>query len=385
MLVIGAVYVAAQTPQTPSITIPTSWADHRTTLVELFIGEQKAKGDPIKLGNNNEVIIPVGLIAGMVKEGSGWNQVENSANATIGGGGDGNLFNLIQNGDNSLIAAGIGNKILAPNSVIGAGLQNEIDWWNSFIGGGYQNKVSSQFSTIAGWYRNVISADYSVIPGGSNNTIEAGADFSFVAGEAARAKDSGTFIWSDYDEAEYMKLWSPWRATQGKIQSTKPNTFLIRAQNGMLINTNTAIAGVNVNIGWPAKIGGEGLLSKPCSGEHGKQYSGTYEMYDWCMYFCDGKFWQLLNVETPSNVARCGVGSEHAANIAYTKCTLYNPWDPYFMDFRAGDSVTAYQSSQSNNRNTAANACNNGALITCQQDGTRSPAGYEHINCTRTN
>jgi hypothetical protein len=58
-------------------------------------------------------------------------------------------------------------------------------------------------SSIGAGEENTIYANYAVIPGGANNTIAAGADSSFVAGQLGKAQHSGTFIWSDYDDAKY--------------------------------------------------------------------------------------------------------------------------------------------------------------------------------------
>ncbi|MDR3168194.1 MAG: hypothetical protein LBU27_00035, partial [Candidatus Peribacteria bacterium] len=91
----------------------------------------------------------------------------------------------------------------------------------------------------------------------------------------------------------------------------------------MSINTPDAIPGVNVNIAGPVQIKSEGLLGTKCEKEFGMQFSGTYEYSDGCMYFCDGKYWQLLNITNPSNVARCGEDSQYKENIAYTFCYLY--------------------------------------------------------------
>jgi trimeric autotransporter adhesin len=63
---------------------------------------------------------------------------------------------------------------------------------------------------------------------------EAGGNLSLAAGYRAevRAEDSGTFIWADSQNADFV--------------STGPNQFLIRAAGGLAINTNTPRAPLTV-------------------------------------------------------------------------------------------------------------------------------------------
>jgi hypothetical protein len=96
----GAVYVLAAND---ILQIPTTPADHKATLVDVQLGIQGNGEQWIKMGQNREVLIAGGLIAGEVSK----NQIDNSSNATIGGGGEPAEGNLIQGGNNSFIGAGI--------------------------------------------------------------------------------------------------------------------------------------------------------------------------------------------------------------------------------------------------------------------------------------
>jgi hypothetical protein len=90
-------------------------------------------------------------------------------------------------------------------------------------GGGYYNFISS--------VPNVAGGNYSAVPGGLNNW--ATGDYSFAAGRNARAVHAGTFVWGD--------------AQSSLVSSSAANQFLIRAQNGVGINTSTPVATLDVN------------------------------------------------------------------------------------------------------------------------------------------
>lgn len=96
---------------------------------------------------------------------------------------------------------------------------------NSFdvIGGGLSNTTSNVYATIGGGYTNNASGPSSTIPGGANN-VASGA-FSFAAGYQAQALHQGAFVWGD--------------STNAAFSSTNNNQFLIRANGGVGINTNS--------------------------------------------------------------------------------------------------------------------------------------------------
>lgn len=79
---------------------------------------------------------------------------------------------------------------------------------------------------------NSAGGDYATVAGGSGN--QANGDFSFAAGRQALARHAGSFVWADAQ----FPAWA----------STVSNQFLIRAQNGVGINTtNTSDATLTVN------------------------------------------------------------------------------------------------------------------------------------------
>jgi hypothetical protein len=117
------------------------------------------------------------------------------------------------------------NQFSSVNIIAGAGNNYLLSgaFGATIGGGGYYNFISS--------VPNVAGGNYSTVPGGLNNW--ATGDYSFAAGRSARAVHAGTFVWGD--------------AQSGLVSSSAANQFLIRAQNGVGINTTTPVATLDVN------------------------------------------------------------------------------------------------------------------------------------------
>jgi len=178
--------------------------------------------------------------------------------ATIGGGGATNFEDFAYSnsvgGYFSTVAGGLANTIesLASHATISGGEQNTIEYGASYttLGGGQQNTLHTNagHSTIGGGYRNRIESNVgsSTIGGGANNTIRshygtipggllnvAGGQFSFAAGQRAKANHQGTFVWSDSQNADFA--------------STTNNQFLIRATGGVGIGVTNPSSALHVN------------------------------------------------------------------------------------------------------------------------------------------
>lgn len=120
--------------------------------------------------------------------------------------------------------------------------------WSTSIGDTASNKITGQKSSILWWVgnqikwnnniiwwnTNSISWTNSVIPWGIYNIVN--SDYSFAAGNMAKVNINhhGTFIWSDNQG--------------GQFQSTKANQYLIRAQNGVGINTGVTTTGYDLTV-----------------------------------------------------------------------------------------------------------------------------------------
>lgn len=169
-----------------------------------------------------------------------------AAYATVGGGRNSTAESL-----GSTVSGGAENLALGAHSTVGGGLQNRTTQAEATIAGGSRNSANGVASAVAGGGANDARGLRSFVAGGSFNC--AGADFSFAAGRQAKVRpgtnpnqsnpnaactglssyaggagDVGTFVWADGQDAPFL--------------SSGPNQFLIRADGGLLYNTNTPVA-----------------------------------------------------------------------------------------------------------------------------------------------
>ena len=191
--------------------------------------------------------------------GGQYNQVSSNATYSTVAGGN---YNEIQAGSAwSAIGGGYDNWISnSTYAVIAGGQINLSDGPYSFIGGGSLNKIQSgaSYAAIGGGNYNTIQTggSYGTIPGGLQNMAAASA---FAAGSWALATNQGSFVWADASRPGYA------------FNSTANNQFIIRAANGVGINTNnTSGATLTVNgtifaTGFSGNLSGMSLASGPVS------------------------------------------------------------------------------------------------------------------------
>ncbi len=180
-----------------------------------------------------------GNTAGQVGEALG------SVAATVGGG-----VNNTANASYAAVGGGQSNSASASNATVAGGWSNNANGDASAIGGGQNNNVAGSWSTISGGNNNQVNGWNATIPGGRNN--RANADFAFAAGQRAKADHEGTFVWADSEDADFT--------------STANNQFLVRAVNGVGINTNEPTTELDVDgtVTATAFVGdGSGLTSLP--------------------------------------------------------------------------------------------------------------------------
>ncbi len=154
----------------------------------------------------------------------------------------------IYGGQYNVIVAGDSNIIRGSYNIIGSGRKQTIMGLYSFIGTGYKNLLdtSSDFSAILIGLNNYVKGDYSTIIGGREDTIIGFystilggyknvviGSGSVAAGMGARAIHSNTFVWSD-------DLLNP-------FSSTASRQFLIKAQRGVGVNTDSPRASMEVS------------------------------------------------------------------------------------------------------------------------------------------
>ncbi|WP_395795259.1 tail fiber domain-containing protein [Aquimonas sp.] len=201
-----------------------------------------------------------------------------SGTASIVGGGSSNTAS----GTASIVSGGNGNSASGSSSTIGGGDSNLASGQDSVIGGGRSNTASGSWSTAAAGRDNMASGPNSVVVGGSNNTASgvlsavsggigncAGGDASWAGGREAKVRpgagsgagadgcagvpesgdtdgDNGTFVWADDQGSSFV--------------STGSRQFLVRAQGGMAINTNTPAAGAALTVNGNLAIATTGTL-----------------------------------------------------------------------------------------------------------------------------
>ncbi len=223
----------------------------------------------IVAGFNNKVIGDNSSILG----GSG-NQITNGDTTTILGGYR-NSINGIQStigwwktnqisGAVSSIIGGKLNTIDGLFSNIGGGQNNSIIGNNSSILGGLLNTLTGDESVIIGWDTNRLSWSYASIIWGQENTVN--ADYALAGGKYAQALHDGSFIWSD--------SFDRWLLGSRNFQSTAPYQFLIRAYNGVGINTNSTELG-NLNIKGVGNAGGLALYQWWAGNTSARMYLST--------------------------------------------------------------------------------------------------------------
>ena len=157
-------------------------------------------------------------------------------------GGDG----IVASGTWSVAAGGQFNEASGDHSVVGGGGNNRASGSASAIAGGLFNRATGERSTTAGGESGTASGTYSFVAGGYFNC--AGGRASFAGGHRAKVRpgtnsgdagegcgdvtasdradgDAGSFVWADVQAANFV--------------SSGTNQFLVRADGGVMFNTNT--------------------------------------------------------------------------------------------------------------------------------------------------
>ena len=183
----------------------------------------------------------------------GYSNLTTSDYATVGGGYDNTAgyaatvaggYQNSANGNTATIAGGRDNNATISYASVGGGYTNNANGPYSTISGGRNNAITHSYATICGGYNNTVGAEYATVLGGENNTANGsyscafgqncttGGSYAFAAGRRAKANQSGTFVWADGTDADFL--------------STNVNQFLIRATNGVGIGTSSPSAMLDV-------------------------------------------------------------------------------------------------------------------------------------------
>lgn len=146
--------------------------------------------------------------------------------ATISGGGANGSTNLVTDiygtvggGANNRAGDGAAITSNAPYATVGGGNGNISSGVWAAVCGGESNTASGTGATVAGGQYNIASGYAATVPGGSDN--RAFGDYSFAAGQNARANYKGSFVWAD--------------STDALFASTANDQFAVRAAGGVRI------------------------------------------------------------------------------------------------------------------------------------------------------
>jgi hypothetical protein len=115
---------------------------------------------------------------------------------------------------------------------VSGGYQNTASVANATVGGGLQNTSSNFYATVSGGAFNSSSGLYATVPGGSHNS--AAGNYSFASGYRAKANHEGSFVWADFQNADFA--------------STTSDQFSVRAQGGIRLVGGVGLFG-DVQIG----------------------------------------------------------------------------------------------------------------------------------------
>lgn len=162
----------------------------------------------------------------------GWLNRADGPFSTVGGGSQNSAGDIY-----ATVGGGLDNTAGAPGATVGGGWLNNATNIYAVIGGGYSNKANEiytavgggsyntsagSWATIGGGYNNFAGGGHSVIPGGQDNRAE--GDFSFAAGQQAKANSPGCFVWAD--------------ASKTDLPCNVPNRFMVRATGGVYFFTS---------------------------------------------------------------------------------------------------------------------------------------------------
>jgi hypothetical protein len=174
------------------------------------------------------------------------NETSDFSHSTIGGGEYNDAL-----GGHSTVAGGYSNEASSNYSFVGGGNSNNASGSTSAVCGGGINEARGSYSIVGSGTRNVASGSHSVVSGGGGlsfpdsnyaagicATVPGGrsngavGNFSFAAGQRAKANHNGAFVWSDRTGTDFA--------------STASDQFLVRASGGVGIGNNAPAAALDV-------------------------------------------------------------------------------------------------------------------------------------------
>lgn len=223
-----------------------------TNAATQFIGTTDAQPLVLRTDNARSLTITPTSVGANIVAGNSSNSVQNNAvGVTIAGGGSAGTPHSVRD-DFGTVGGGGGNRVgntdavsnTAPYATVAGGSSNVAEGAYATVSGGMDNEASGIAAAVLGGDLNQAYGGRSAVIGGFNNC--AGGSYSVAGGYQASVRrgtasttgscfsvassgdangDEGTFAWADSQVAEFV--------------SSGPNQFLVRADGGVMINTNT--------------------------------------------------------------------------------------------------------------------------------------------------
>lgn len=233
------------------------------------------------------------------------NLVTDHFGTVSGGAGNiaGNATGTLGDAASATVTGGQSNFALGQLSTVSGGSANQAEGIASAISGGSENAASGVGSTVSGGVRNCAGGTSSWA-GGANAQVRPSVASNFlnscsgvpVSGDSNG--DEGSFVWGD--------------ANGGAFTSTGPNQFLIRAANGIGLNSNNPVP-AHVTIGkndGSSNLLALGFFNNVTRWRIGGVGSGTGAAFE----VQSGGDQTLLRVEDAGVSARVGISRLPTAN-----------------------------------------------------------------------
>ncbi|NQT82995.1 tail fiber domain-containing protein, partial [bacterium] len=166
--------------------------------------------------------------------GGNWNNVTDE-NGTVAGGNNNQAGdNAGTTGDATCATVGGGQDNAASGSyaTVGGGALNTASGADATVGGGWLHSASGGGATVGGGHQNIANGPGATVGGGASNT--ATGQYSFAAGQRAKAYHLGSFVWADSQDAD--------------IASTKANEVTFRCLGG--VRFTSGVAGADQTVLW---------------------------------------------------------------------------------------------------------------------------------------
>lgn len=269
-----------------------------------FLGSTDQSSVVLRAGNLVAfTIVPVNssTFAPNIVAGHASNSIGSGQNGQVIAGGGSSFTNCGQAGNGpcsnrisasrGTIGGGEGNEVVGSEGVIAGGASNRANQ-DATVAGGNRNQATGAYSSVAGGFANTASGFHSGALGGSSNTAAsnfatavggtlncAGGAYSVALGNRAKVRaatgtvdttctstsgdadgDNGSFAFADSQAADFV--------------SSGPNQFLVRADGGVLFNTNalpfsgddvvigarTATGDADADLRWRSRSGRSGVV-----------------------------------------------------------------------------------------------------------------------------